>query len=158
MTVQEFNQRGATLDAQILGTDVSPQMVAQAQLARFNAAAIARGLSAERRERYFTRVENHQWEARPEIRRRASFRVHNLLESYAPLGRFDVIFCRNVLIYFSVASRRDILSRMAQALNPGGFLVLGASESLVRQGEEFELLRLPQGVLYRLRDKARAQR
>jgi chemotaxis protein methyltransferase CheR len=65
------------------------------------------------------------------------------------LGRFDVIFCRNVLIYFSVASKVDILKRMAAALNPGGYLFLGASESISQYSEAFEMLRCKSGVVYR---------
>jgi chemotaxis protein methyltransferase CheR len=65
------------------------------------------------------------------------------------LGRFDVIFCRNVLIYFSSESKLDILSRMAAALNPGGYLFLGASESLSQHSDAFEMVRCNAGVVYK---------
>lgn len=151
MTVQEYNAEGGRLEAEIIGTDISPAMVQHASQGRYNSSAIGRGLTPERLQRYFIQGEPSVWEVRPEIRRRASFRQHNLLESFAPLGRFDIIFCRNVLIYFSQESRRDIIGRMAKQLNPGGWLIVGGSESLARQADEFEMIRTSGGVVYRLK-------
>ena len=79
------------------------------------------------------------------------FRDLNLLQNYSLLGRFDVIFCRNVLIYFSTESKRDILARMARALNPRGYLFLGGSESLTGLSDAFEMVRHGGSVVYRLR-------
>lgn len=149
MALQEYNEAGGRLEGEIVGTDISTQMVEQANSGRYNAAAVARGLSPERLRRHFQRIDANTFEIRPELKRRVSFRQLNLLESFAGLGRFDVIFCRNVLIYFSQASRQDILGRMRQALNPGGYLVLGASETLGRDSGGFEMERLGQGVVYR---------
>ncbi len=132
MALQEFIATGQRLEAEIVGTDISPAMVAQARLARYGGSAISRGLSLERRKRFFQQVEDDTWEARPEIRGRVKVQSHNLLESFTSLGRFDLIFCRNVLIYFSAQSREDILRRMCQQLSPGGYLIVGASESLAR--------------------------
>ncbi|WP_258868093.1 protein-glutamate O-methyltransferase CheR [Alkalilimnicola ehrlichii] len=151
MSLQEYNEQGGRLDGEVLGTDISPQIVEQASLGRYNSSAITRGLTDERRVRFFRELDPQTWEVRPEIKRRASFRTHNLLESFAVLGRFDVIFVRNVLIYFSVESRTDILARMAKTLNPGGYLIVGASESLARQADDYEMIRLPKGVIYQVR-------
>lgn len=153
MCLQEYNESGGRLEGEVLGTDISPQMVQQASSGRYSAAAVGRGLSPERLARFFNKIDEDRYEVRPEIRRRVSFRNHNLLESYGLLGRFDIILCRNVLIYFSQESRSDILKRMAKLLNPGGYLLVGASESLARHSEDFEMVRCPQGVIYRLRDK-----
>jgi Methylase of chemotaxis methyl-accepting proteins len=152
MALQEYNEEGGRLEAEILGTDISPAMVQQATAGRYNASAVSRGLSPQRLRRFFTQIDANTWEVRPEIRRRTTFRQHNLLESYSLLGRFDLIFCRNVLIYFSQESRVDILNRMAKVLNPGGYLIVGASESLVRHADHFEMIRIGGGVIYRLRD------
>ena len=73
------------------------------------------------------------------------------MTSYALLGRFDVIYCRNVLIYFSPELKRDILSRMAKAINPGGYLILGGSESISGYSESFDLVRWRNGVIYQLK-------
>ncbi len=155
IALQEFQARGGRLEADILGTDISPAMVTQARLARYSASALNRGLTAERRSRHFHSVEPEVWEVRPEIRRRVRIQQHNLLESYATLGRFDLIFCRNVLIYFSAESRHDILRRMCQQLQPGGYLVVGASESLARHNDELEMIRTHGGVVYRRRPPVR---
>ena len=73
------------------------------------------------------------------------------MESYASLGRFDIIFCRNVLIYFSAEGKRQILDNMAKILNPGGYLFLGASESVVQYSDDFEMVRMGLGIVYRLK-------
>lgn len=148
MTVDEYNDTGGRIDASILGTDISPAMIEQARAARYTANVARRGLSKERQERFFKAVGENTWEVRPEVTRRTSFRVHNLLESYAGLGKFDVVLCRNVLIYFGWESRRDIVQRLASVTRPGGYLIVGASESLARHSDAFELVRLQGGVVY----------
>ncbi len=151
IALQEFQSRGGRLEAEILGTDISPAMVNQARLAQYNASAISRGLSPDRLSRYFHSVEPEVWKVRPEIHRRVRTQQHNLLESYAALGRFDLIFCRNVLIYFSTESRQDIVRRICQQLQPGGYLVVGASESLARHNDDLEMVRTHGAVIYRRR-------
>lgn len=135
---------------QILATDISPTMLKQAALGLYDGVAIARGLSAERRQRYFLPA-GSQWVVKPDVRRLVSFREMNLCQGYEALGKFDVIFCRNVLIYFAAELKRDIIKRMSQALNPGGYLFLGAAESLSNYSEAFEMLRLDGGIVYRLK-------
>jgi chemotaxis protein methyltransferase CheR len=135
---------------QIVATDLSPSMLEAARAGRYDSAAIARGLSEERRRQYFLHRHGH-WEIRDELKRRVSFREHNLMQGFEPLGRFQVIFCRNVLIYFSAALKRDILARLAAALQPGGYLFLGAAEAITGHSDAFEMLRLPQGIVYRLK-------
>jgi chemotaxis protein methyltransferase CheR len=67
------------------------------------------------------------------------------------LGRFDIIFCRNVLIYFSSESKRDIMTRMAKTLNPGGHLFLGASESITSYSDAYDMVRCNPGVVYKVK-------
>ncbi len=137
-------------DVQIIGTDISPSVLRQAKEGRYDEAAIRRGVSTERQQRYFRKVAD-EWEVRPEIKARAAFREVNLLANYSLLGRFDVIFCRNVLIYFSNELKRDIIGRMSKVLNPGGYLFLGSSESISAHSDAFEMVRCNPGVVYRLR-------
>ncbi|MFA7096521.1 MAG: protein-glutamate O-methyltransferase CheR [Gammaproteobacteria bacterium] len=152
MAVDEYLQtRPGSLPGgvQIIATDISPAVLKEAREASYDALALSRGLSEQRKQRFFIQ-KGPRWEVRPEVRARVSFRELNLLDSYALLGRFDVIFCRNVLIYFSAASKRDILERMAAILVPRGYLVLGASESMTNYSEVFETVRCqPMGVVYR---------
>ena len=135
---------------QIIGTDISPSVLAKAKEARYEGVAVSRGLSEERKNRYFRFVDD-SWEVSADIKQRVAFRELNLMQSYALLGRFDIIYCRNVLIYFSAELKRDILSRMAKALNPRGYLILGGSESISSYSEEFDLVRWRNGVVYQLK-------
>jgi chemotaxis protein methyltransferase CheR len=153
MSVEEYLQtRPASLPGgvQIIGTDISPAVLGEAREGCYDALSLARGLSEQRKQQFFTK-KGDCWEVRPEVRARVAFRALNLLESYAPLGCFDVIFCRDVLLYFTPASKRDILARMAAALNPRGWLFLGASESMVSHCDAFDLVRCQPGVVYRKR-------
>ncbi len=152
MTIDEYHDAGGRVEAEILGTDISSAMVEQAKQGRYTANVASRGLSAERQRRFFDAVGDHTWQVKPSVRRRVSFRVHNLLESYAGLGRFDIVFCRNVLIYFGWDSRQDIVQRIASVTRPQGYLLVGASESLARHSDAFELVRLEGGVLYRRKE------
>lgn len=153
MTVQEFLTRnpGSAVDVQIVATDISPSVLDEAKAGYYDAMAVARGLPADTRARYFKKDTNHweeRWHVREDIRRRVRFTHGNLLASYAALGRFDVIFCRNVLIYFSSESKVDIIRRMADILNPGGYLFLGASEAITQYSDAFDMVRCSPGVVY----------
>jgi chemotaxis protein methyltransferase CheR len=153
MLVDEFKQEKPgklKSEVEIVATDISPTVLKTAKEARYDGLSMARGLSDERKTRFFSQAEKC-WEVKPEIRKRVSFRELNLLDSYNVLGKFDIIFCRNVLIYFSSDLKRDIISRMSKALNPGGLLILGSSESLSGHSDEFELVRSPVCVHYRLK-------
>ncbi len=152
ITVSEFQQAhpGTLKNVHTIGTDISNAIVESARSGSYDSLSMGRGLSMERRNRFFTQV-GTSWVLRPEIMARASFREFNLLDSYTILGRFDVVFCRNVLIYFSPEMKRDILARIAQTLNPGGYLFLGASESIASHSNAFEMVRGNSGVVYRKR-------
>lgn len=152
MAMDEFRQLGGRVDGEVVGTDISPSMIERGKTGIYAASEVRRGLSEERRRRYFDAVSAEHWQVKPALRQRAVFRLHNLLDSYSALGRFDAIFCRNVLIYFSMDSREDIIRRFAQQLRPGGYLVVGASESVARNADEFEMIRCQTGVVYRLRE------
>lgn len=142
----------APLSVQITATDISPSMLAQAKAGVYDDAALSRGLSLERRSRFFTQVDG-RWQVCEEIRRRVTFREFNLMQPYSALGKFELIYCRNVLIYFSAQLKRDILTRLAQALEPGGYLVLGASESVAGYSDAFTAVRYEGGMIYRLKER-----
>ncbi|OYV77246.1 MAG: chemotaxis protein [Chromatiales bacterium 21-64-14] len=142
---------------QVVGTDISPTMLKKARSGLYHESDLARGLPAEQRDRYFKR-RGFGSEINPEIRARVRFMDLNLLKPYTLMGNFDVIFCRNVLIYFSAQSRRDILERMIRVLNPGGYMVMGASESLANHASSFQMVRVGGGIVYRLKDPSRPLR
>jgi chemotaxis protein methyltransferase CheR len=137
-------------DVRIVGTDISPQIVRAAQEGCYDNLAMTRGLSPERKQKFF-QEKGDCWQVNANIKARASFRGLNLLQSYSAMGKFDIVFCRNVLIYFSPENKRDIIERIRQTLNPRGYLFLGASESLSNYSDAFEMIRCNPGVLYRLK-------
>ena len=154
MTVHEFQQKNPGLlsaPLEIIGTDISGTVLNIAKAARYDELSMSRGISEQRRSQYFTPVEGNRWQLLDKLRAPVRFTEINLLQSYSLLGRFDLIFCRNVLIYFSSELKTDILTRMAQCLNPGGYLILGGSESPTGYCRAFEMVRHPQGVVYRLK-------
>lgn len=137
-------------NTQIMATDISNSMLALARRGIYEEYALIRGISPTRRQQFFTALdEDGRWQLNNEIKDRVQFREQNLLQSYTSLGRFDVIFCRNVLIYFSIERKIDILTRLAQTMNPKGYLFLGASETISGYSDAFEMQRTPYGVVYR---------
>lgn len=136
---------------QIMATDISPSMVEHAKRAEYDESILGRGLSDERKQQFF-KARNDRWLIADDVKRRVSFKEQNLLLNYDALGKFDIIFCRNVLIYFAPERKSDILNRMAKALNPKGYLFLGASESISNYSDAFDMVRSPKGVYYRLKD------
>lgn len=154
MMVQEYLQgKPGSLPAagvQITGTDISPRVLEIAKSGRYEGIAVSRGLSPERQKRFF-QEKNESWEVSKDIKQRVAFRELNLMQSYTLLGRFDIIYCRNVLIYFSTELKRDILLRISRCLNPGGYLVLGGSESISNYSDQFDLIRWRNGVIYQLK-------
>lgn len=141
----------ANMQFQIVGVDIDQTILAGAREAKYEDMALARGLSEERKKRYFTQTDKY-WQVNMDVRSRVTFREQNLMQSYASLGKFDVVFCRNVLIYFSADLKKDILTRIATMLNPGGYLFLGASESIVQYSDRFNMVRTPKGVVYQLKE------
>jgi len=150
ITTEEYLKKTPGFKVDIIATDISQEILNTAKLAKYDALSLARGLSEEHKRQFFSPV-GDQWQVNANVRRRINFRELNLLQSYASLGKFDAIFCRNVLIYFSAESKTDILNRMAKALNPRGFLMLGASESIAQYCDKFEMVRASTGVVYRLK-------
>jgi len=147
---QQANSERLKAIVEILATDISSSMLDEARKGHYCGISASRGLSVDMHERYFSLRGDCQ-EVRPEIKRRVSFREFNLTKGYELLGRFDVIFCRNVLIYFSNSQKLDILARMARILNPGGYLFLGSTESLAAHSDKFEMVSDLGGIVYRLK-------
>ncbi len=133
----------------ILGTDISNAMLEHCQRAEYDGLALSRGLSPERRSKFFDDSGNGMMRLKDAVRKNVSFRHLNLLDSYTLLGKFDIIFCRNVLIYFSPEVKMKIIKQFSQALNPRGYLFLGASESLSSLNNDFDMVRCNPGIVYR---------
>ncbi|MFL9814881.1 protein-glutamate O-methyltransferase CheR [Stutzerimonas sp. VN223-3] len=152
MTIDEYERSNSNQPkpaVQIVATELSGAMLAASKAAEYDSLAIARGLSSERLQRYFDVKTPGRWAVKPPIRSRVEFRVQNLLDSYAVLGKFDVVFCRNVLIYFSADVKKDILKRIHATLKPGGYLFLGASEALNGLPELYQMVQCSPGIIYK---------
>lgn len=137
---------------EIVGTDISDRCLERARQGLFTQFEVQRGLSIQMLMAHFTQQDDH-WRLSERIRNQVSFRKHNLLESAEPLGRFDVVLCRNVLTYFDAATKAAVLERIAGQLNPGGFLILGAAESVAGLTTAFDASADRRG-LYRLTSRA----
>ncbi len=154
MTIMEHQQRkpgSLPGSASILATDLSPSMLERCKNAEYDNLALGRGLSDERKRQFFDVLPSGNMVIKDNVKRFINFRAHNLLESYTLLGKFDIIFCRNVLIYFSPEAKRKILRQFAAALNPNGILFLGASESIAGLSDEFNMVRCNPGIYYQKR-------
>ena len=116
-------------DIQILGTDISPAAVQHASYGLYSNMEMARGMDPWRLQKFFT-PQGNDWRIQDEIRSMCTFKPRNLHLPIKDLGLFDVIFCRNVAIYFTEPDRRALFHRLAEALNPNGWIFVGASESL----------------------------
>jgi chemotaxis protein methyltransferase CheR len=123
-------------DIKILGTDISDAAVKQASLGRYAHHEIQRGMKPDMLRKYFVEAKEG-WRVKDELRCYASFQRRNLLESLSDLGTFDIIFCRNVAIYFDAKTKRDLFHRLTNQLAPDGYLFVGSSESLMDIGPQF---------------------
>lgn len=134
---------------QIVATDLSSTVLDQAKRGEYDKLSVLRGLSAERLERYFDNPNPATWRVKSFVKERIDFRSLNLMDSYAALGKFDIVFCRNVLIYFNADLKRQILQKIHASLKPQGILFLGSSEGLAGAADLFEMVRCEPGILYR---------
>ncbi|NVD07210.1 methyltransferase domain-containing protein [Vibrio sp. JPW-9-11-11] len=153
MTILETQQRkpGMLPSVSITATDISASMLDMCRAGVYDNLALGRGLSPERRRNFFEDAGDGRMKVKDNVKRLVNFRPQNLMDSYALLGKFDIIFCRNVLIYFSPDMKSQVLNQMANSLNPGGYLLLGASESLTGLTDRFEMVRCNPGIIYKLK-------
>jgi chemotaxis protein methyltransferase CheR len=134
---------------EILATDISSTALRLAMLGRYDKIAMARGLGEAYQDRYFTNS-GRVWSIAPEVRKMVTLKKFNLQESFAQWGKFDIVFCRNVAIYFSDDFKRNLFRKIAGALHPQGTLFLGASESISAYSLDYKIVEHKRGVYYRL--------
>jgi len=133
---------------EIIGTDVSAGTLMLAANGRYNQIEIVRGLADIWKQRYFTQA-GPIWSLAEPIRKRVTFKRHNLQDDLTQFGQFDLLLCRNVAIYFEVAFKQRLFTRLAAALVPGGHLLLGGSESLLSHQDLFAVETVSEAVFYR---------
>jgi chemotaxis protein methyltransferase CheR len=135
---------------EIMGTDISTVMIKRAEAAEYSQVEVNRGLPVTQLVQYFERAGAH-WRITPALRRNVSFRLMNLTTPLPAMPPFDVIFLRNVLIYFDVATKRTVLQNVARLLRPDGWLFLGAAETTIGIDDNYERVAAGRTSAYRVR-------
>ena len=144
---------GWTVD--LLASDINAEMIDRAKEGLYSQFEVLRGLPIQMLARHFQH-DGGEWRLSSSIRKRVQFDVFNLLDSFERLGLFDVIFCRNVLMYFDQATKHDVLGRLADALAPHGYLVLGSAENVLGSGKGLEPLTSARGIYMKSSAQSRA--
>jgi chemotaxis protein methyltransferase CheR len=150
MLLREHFPDLASWKVHILGTDLSDDVLEKARAARFSQIEMNRGLPATLLAKYFRR-EGMQWELAAHIRSMASFCKLNLIERWAHMPPMDVVFLRNVLIYFSPETKKMILEKVRAVMAPHGVLFLGAAETTMGLDASFVRVQVDNSVFYRLK-------
>jgi chemotaxis protein methyltransferase CheR len=148
MTLADEEAKLRGWNQSIMGSDICEPAVERAKTGSYSQFEVQRGLPIQRLVRNFTQ-KGQEWVVRPELRGRVSFKLLNLMELPPMMGPFDVVFCRNVLIYFDVDTKRKVLSAIAQRMKPNGYLLLGSAETTLGVSDRFALVPSAAG-LYRL--------
>lgn len=139
-----------TWTIRLIATDFSKQVLDRAQRGQYTDLEMSRGLPCELRDRYFHRV-GQAWQINDEIRQMVQFRRLNLIRSWDSLPNMDVIFLRNVLIYFDIDTKRSILNQVKSYLQADGYLFLGSGETTFHLDPKFEAIQSKTSFYHRLR-------
>jgi chemotaxis protein methyltransferase CheR len=137
-------------DVRILGTDISDKALAQASYAHYSKLELDRGMSPDKIAKYFI-LEGQTWKVRDELRALATFRTMNLLEPWSFPAKFDIVFCRNVAIYFTEQDKIRLFRAIGKVMAPDGYLIIGSTESITNICPEFEPKRYLRSVFYQLK-------
>lgn len=151
MIINDYKERQRILSSgeKIIATDISPTALEQAKSGEYASLAIGRGLDPAKLKKHFTELPDGRFKVAPKIAQTVEFRSLNLQDSYSLLGKFDIVFCRNVLIYFTAEFKKDILTRIHSTINPGGYLMVGASEAVNGLSDLYEMVHCRPGIIYR---------
>lgn len=152
MALNEINITPKTYNIRLFGTDISDAAVAQASYGFYNKFEVARGLDKNRLERYLV-PHKDGWKIKDELRAMVQFRKMNLMKPFIGMQKYDIVLCRNVMIYFTPEDRRKIYDKIAQILEPDGYLLIGATESLANDSDLFLPHRYLNSVFYQLKTK-----
>jgi len=146
MSLMEESHTMAGWNYDIMGTDISPRVIDKAKQGIYSQFEVQRGLPIQMLLKYFKQLDQNNWQIHERLRQMVHFRLHNLLDDCSSLGRFDIIFCRNVLIYFDEPTKKLVLEKLASVLSPKGYLFLGASETIIGLTDKFKPFENERGV------------
>ena len=136
-------------NVQITGTDLNDVVLEKAKQAKYMQIEVNRGLGTPHLLRYFTRI-GQEWQLKDEVRRLVQFETLDLRRNLSARGPFDIIFCRNVLIYFDLDTKRRILSDLRKAIYKGGYLLLGGAETTINVDDQFRRVEMCGATLYQV--------
>lgn len=153
MLIAEHFPELLTWDFKFVATDLCTEVLARAKAGRFTQLEVNRGLPAPLMVKYFSRVGN-EWEFRADLRNRVTFQEMNLVKEWPPLPMVDIVFLRNVLIYFDVETKRTILGKIRRLLRPSGSLFLGGAETTFGVDDNFQRVVVDKTTCYRLKAAA----
>ena len=156
MILKEERQKLIGWNIDILATDLSTEILAKAQAGLYSQFEVQRGLPIQLLVKYFKQA-GDRWQIDSAVREMVRYRPFNLLDELSGLGQFDVIFCRNVLIYFDQPTKQMVLERMAKQLAPDGFLYLGGAETVVGITDKFQPMANHRGIYHHANAAAAAK-
>lgn len=151
MTLKESLSDLQKYDITLMGTDISASAIAKANRGMYNQFEIERGLTRDRVQRYFSPVGN-SWKIREDIRAMATFKTHNLMTPLDTSGIFDIVFCRNVSIYFDTENQKKLFCKIANVIGRDSYLIIGSTESVIGVCPRFEPGRYLRSFFYQLKD------
>ncbi|RCK43444.1 chemotaxis protein CheR [Thalassospira profundimaris] len=145
MILQDFASQLAGWRIEIIGTDISREILNKARAGLYSQFEVQRGLPIALLVKHFQKADD-MWQISADLRSKVQYREYNLLEDLKPLGQFDVVYCRNVLIYFDQPTKTDVLSRIAAQMPDDGFLFLGGAETVLGISDKFKPLPRQRGI------------
>lgn len=155
MTLREHFPQLVNWKVRIFCTDISTEMVARTKSGRYSQLEVGRGMPAPLLVKYFNRA-GLEWEVNADLKKWVDVRALNLAAAWGALPRQDIVFCRNVLIYFDVDTKKSILRRIGDLMKPDGYMFLGAAETTRGLEDQFESLQVGTSGCYRIVGAAKA--
>jgi chemotaxis protein methyltransferase CheR len=149
IVLQELLGDLSKYNIKLSGTDISDAAVAQASSGKYNKFEIERGLARDKLTKYFTMI-GQTWKVNDQLRSMVNFRKFNLMQPFMGLGKFDIVLCRNVAIYFTLEDRKKLFNKIADVLEPDGYLIIGSTESLTGICPRFIPKRHLRSIFYQL--------
>jgi chemotaxis protein methyltransferase CheR len=147
MTLTEMGITPNKYNVKLFGTDISDAAIAKASYGLYNQFEVARGLNQHRLTKYFDK-QGDSYRIKDQIRAMSQFKKMNLMKPFVGIGQFDIILCRNVMIYFNTEDRKKIYHNISKVLKPDGYLLIGSTESLVNDTDLFDSKRYLNSTFY----------
>jgi chemotaxis protein methyltransferase CheR len=151
MTLIEMGISPDKYNIRLFGTDISDAAIAKASYGLYNKFEVARGLDLNRLNKYFDKQDDDFFKIKDQVRVMAQFKKMNLMKPFMGLGKFDIILCRNVMIYFTSQDRKRIYHNISKILEPDGYLLIGSTESLANDTDLFVSQKYLNSVFYQFK-------